>query len=251
MSASVAMPGTRMSQSAIRNAQRLANAIAGPDGSREAANVIMQRSTKAGKLADLHRVAAILKELKKAHPKLAQNAYADILSRLKPLRQGELQRLVGNSLANPKAVQQKLNNGQHVVRGVSMASDTLHSSAAVMFKPKGLSKLAPVPAKILFASLDGKLKYDELRAKGFSHGAAMAGVSASTASSLAISKAGAIAGGVAGGIATAPSGPGAIGGAAVGGVAGSTAAGAIDWILEISDTAALKAANAYDGTNRK
>jgi hypothetical protein len=243
MATSVAMPGVRMSQSAIRNAPRLIRS----DGSREAANVILQHSAKAGKLADLHSVAAILKELKKNHPKLAQNAYADILSRLKPARQGELQRLVGNSLANPKAVQQKLNAGQHVLRGTSIASDTLHGAAAIGVKSKAAQKLAPLPAKIIFATVDAQMKYNELRAKGFSHGAAMSGVAAGQAAGLGAAGTGSVIGGWAGGIATSWSGPGAVVGAGGGAVLGGAIAGGIDWAFGLSDKAALAAANAFDG----
>jgi hypothetical protein len=251
MSASVAMPGTRMAQSAIRSTPRAANALIGSDGSREAANRIIYHATKAGKATDLQSVAAILNELKKTHPTLAQNAYADILSRLQPTRQGELQRLVGTSLANPKAVQQKLNAGQHVLRGTSIASDTLHGAAAIGVQSKAAKSLAPLPAKIIFATVDAKLKYDELRAKGFSHGAAMSGMAAGQGAGLAAAGTGSVVGGWAGGIATSWSGPGAIVGAGGGAVLGGAIAGGIDWAFGLSDKAALAAANAFDGKNIK
>jgi hypothetical protein len=244
MAASVAFPAARV-------APKVLNSVFGSDGSRETANRIVARRAQPNKTLDLQGVANDLKALAKTNPRLAQNAYAEILSRLKPVRQGELQRLVGKSLINPSVSANRSNQGQTVVRGTSIASDALHDSVKVATKAKGLSKLAPVPAKLLFASLDFKLKYDELRAKGFSHGAANAGATAGLASGLAVSETGAIIGGVVGGLVTSPSGPGAIGGAAVGGIAGSAASGAVDWYFEISDSAALKAANSFDHTHRR
>jgi hypothetical protein len=248
MSAPIANPGIR---AATRVAPNATNSIFGPDGTRAAANSILRSNSMPRQSADLAGVAATLKALAKTHPQLAKYAYADIISRLSPMRQGELMRLVGKSLLSPSAVQKKSATGQTVIRGTSMASDALHDTAKVAIRAKGLTKLAPLPAKLALASVDAKLKYDELRAKGFSHGAANAGATAGLASGVFVSKTGAVIGGFIGGAATSPSGPGAIGGAAIGGIVGSAASGAVDWWFEISDTAALAAANAYDHSYRR
>ncbi len=244
---------------AVRLAPKAANALFASDGSREAANRIIERHRLPNKTLDLVGVASELKALAKTNPRLAQNTFAEINGRLKPVRQGELQRLVGNGLANPNKQAERSAQGQTVLKAVSSSSDALHGAAAIGVESKALQKFVPLPAKILFATVDGKLKYDELRAKGFSHGAAWAGVGAGQASGLGISAVGSgigsVAGGVIGGLATAPTGPGAIagaaGGSAAGGVIGGTIAGGIDWITGASDKAALAAANHFDGKSIK
>ena len=248
MTAFIANPAIRL---APKLAPKVANSAFGSDGSKAAANRIVAKRGMANKMLDLAGVATDLKALAKTHPRLAQNTYAEILSRLKPLRQGELQRLVGKSLTSPAANAKRSAQGQNVMRAASTGSDVLHDTAKAATKVKGLAKLAPAPAKLLFASVDFKLKYDELRAKGFSHGAANAGAAAGLASGIAVSQTGSAIGGVAGGVVTSPSGPGAIGGAAVGAIVGGAAGGGIDWLFEISDSAALSAANAFDRTHRQ
>jgi hypothetical protein len=146
-------------------------------------------------------------------------------------------------------MQQRLNTGQYVLRGTSMASDTLHGAAAIGVSSKTVKKLAPLPAKLIFMSVDAKFKYDELRAKGFSNDAAKAGVAAGQAASVAISATGSGIGFWAGGLATSWAGPGAIIGAGGGSVVGGAVGGVIDWISGASDKAALAAANKYDGRN--
>ncbi len=244
MTANIAAPGLRL-------APRAVNALFGSDGSREAANVLVAGYRLPNKTLDLSGIALALKAMAKKNPQLAQNTFAEITSRLKPMRQGELIRLVGNSLTSPRATQQKLNTGQHILRGTSMASDTLHSAGTAAFKAKGAQKLAPWPAKIAFMTVDAKMKYDELRAKGFSHGAANAGMLAGQAASLGASGTGSVAGGWIGGAVTLWSGPGAIVGAGGGAVIGGVIGGGIDWALELSDNAALAAANQFDGTHKK
>ncbi len=242
MTAHIAAPG-------IRHAPRAHNAVLGSDGSREAATRILQLTTRTRQPANIQMMANILKELVKTHPDLARNAYANLNSRLRPTQQGELQRLVGNSLANPNATVRRANTGQHVLRGTSMASDALHGAAAVGVQSRAIRNLAPLPARIAFATVDGKLKYDELRALGFTHGAAMAGVAAGQAASLGASGVGSAVGGAAGGLATLWSGPGAIVGAGGGAVIGGAIGGGIDWAFGLSDKAALAAANHFDGRN--
>ena len=94
MPANIAAPG-------IKYAPRALNAVFGSDGSREAATRILQLTTRTRQPANIQLMANILKELVKTHPDLARNAYANLNSRLRPTQQGELQRLVGNSLSNP------------------------------------------------------------------------------------------------------------------------------------------------------
>ncbi len=244
MATSVASPG-------IRIAPRLANAVFGSDGSREAANRILQITTRPKQGVDIPRAAAIFRELAKTHPKLAQNAFADVLSRLRPAQQGELQRLVGKSLVSPKTMQNRADQGQDVLKGASSSVDLLSDSAAAALKVKGAAKLAPLPAKIAFMTVDAKMKYDELRAMGFSHGAANAGMIAGQAAGVGASGTGSVAGGWVGGVLTSWSGPGAILGAGGGAVIGGAIGGGIDWFFDLSDNAALAAANTFDGKNLK
>ncbi len=178
-------------------------------------------------------------------------AYANLNSRLIPTQQGELQRLVGKSPRNPIATLQRLGTGQHVLRGTSMASDALHGAGAIGVKSKVVKAIAPLPAKLAFITVDAKMKYDELRAKGFSHGAANAGLIAGQAASLGASGAGSIAGGWIGGILTSWTGPAAIVGAGGGAVIGGAIGGGIDWVFKLSDQAALDAARQFDGNHKR
>jgi hypothetical protein len=242
MTTAIASPGVRV-------AQRTAPAVFGSDGSKAAADRILAHTSHPRQPKNIALMAGILKELVKTHPQLARNAYANLNSKLIPTQQGELQRLVGNSLANPQATRQRLNTGQHVLRGTGMASDVLHGAAAIGVESRAVRRLAPLPARIAFMTVDAKMKYDELRAMGFSHGAANAGMLAGQAASAGASGAGSIAGGWAGGIATSWSGPGAIVGAGGGAVIGGAIGGGIDWAFGLSDKAALAAANHFDGRN--
>jgi hypothetical protein len=216
------------------------------------AKQIIQQNSMPRKPIDLDGVAQDLKAMAKTNPKHAYYVYADVLSRIRPAQQGELQRLIGKAIKDPMAAEANLNKGQHVMKGVSMASDTLHGTAAEAFKvSKRAKNIVPLPAKVAMMTVDAKMKYDELRAKGFSEKAAWAGVAAGQATGLSMAGTGAYVGGVAGGTLTSPTGPGAILGAGGGAVVGSAIAGAIDWMTGASDKAALAAANAYDGRNIK
>jgi hypothetical protein len=145
-------------------------------------------------------------------------------------------------------------NGQQVMKGVGITqgavSGLLYESIPTNQKSLAV-KAAPLPVKVALITVDAKLKYDELRAMGFSDDAAKAGVAAGQAVTIGMVYAGSKAGLVVCGALGSPTGPGAIGTAAAGGVAGGAIAGLIDWATGASDKAALKAANLYDGKNLK
>jgi hypothetical protein len=292
---------------------------------------ILPDSVQAAAFTNIDKVEAQLDELAQTNPKLAADVRAEVMTKLNPVQQGELQRVQdGNMKMGPdgrgfnhavaKAGEQlpsqdewldrakidghpdyaryayiagsedraamkkamddvyegrakmptllevngpnwkdpngvyRAQNGQQVMKGVGIAHDTISNSLleSVPKNQKSLAvKAAPLPVKIALFTVDAKLKYDELKAKGFSDEAARRGVIAGQAVTFGMVATGSKAGTVIGGILTSPTGPGAIGGAAVGTVAGGTIAGLIDWATGASDAAALKAANLYDGTNIK
>jgi hypothetical protein len=185
------------------------------------------------------------------NPAMAKELTNVAKQNLSPMRQGELFRLIPQAVSNAQAAAQKVQRaqtGQQILKGTGIAQDALMDSAKIALRPgRAAAKFAPGPAKIVFATLDAKLKYDELRGLGFSHRAAVSGVSAGIAATAGVVGISAKAGAVVGGVATSPSGPGAIGGAAVGGVAGGAVGGLIDWAFGVSDKAALTAARLVDG----
>jgi hypothetical protein len=200
---------------------------------------------------DVHGLAKEIGRLWVSNPALAKELTHVAKQNLSPLRQGDLFRLIPQATNDAKIAAQKVQraqNGQQVLKGTGIAHDALVDSAKIALRPgRTAAKFAPGPAKIVFATLDAKLKYDELRGLGFSHRAAVSGVSAGIAATAGVVGVGAKAGAVVGGVVTSPSGPGAIGGAAVGGVAGGAVGGLIDWAFSVSDKAALTAAKLVDG----
>ncbi len=160
----------------------------------------------------------------------------------------------GNGWKDPAAVE-RAQQGQNVMKGVGIAHGGLVGSAeqamGVSKKSPLLARIAPGPANLALSTIDAKLKYDELRAKGFSEGAAWIGVAAGQAASKGLEATGTGIGIKVGVALGSPSGPGAIGTGAVGGIAGNAVAGLIDWAFDISDSAALAAANEWDGKKLK
>jgi hypothetical protein len=164
--------------------------------------------------------------------------------------------VTGTNWKDPNGVY-KAQDGQAVMKGVGIAQGALVGAAEVVLKPDSDSNkltagVAKASAKMLsgvLITVDGKLKYDELRAKGFSHEAAISGVGAGIVASGIVTKTSQGVGGAVGGFVTSPTGPGIVGGVAAGGVVGGAVGGLIDWAFGISDAAALKAANLYDGKN--
>ncbi len=201
-----------------------------------------------------YNVQGLAKEIGRlwvSNPALARELTTVAQQSLSPMRQGELFRLIPQATQNAQVAAkqvQRAQNGQQILKGTGIAQDALVDSAKIVLRPgRAAAKFAPGPAKIVFATLDAKLKYDELRGLGFSHRAAVSGVSAGIAATAGVVGISAKAGAVVGGVVTSPSGPGAIGGAAVGGVAGGAVGGLIDWAFGVSDNAALAAAKLVDG----
>jgi hypothetical protein len=167
--------------------------------------------------------------------------------------------VTGPNWKDPNGVH-KAQNGQAVMKGVGIAQGTLVGAAEVTLKPydgtnsKATVGVAKASAKMLsgvLITVDAKLKFDELKAKGFSDGAAWRGVAAGQAVSLTFTQGGALIGAGLGGAAGSALGPGAFITAGLGRVGGGAIGGLIDWATGLSDDAALKAANLYDGKNIK
>jgi hypothetical protein len=159
--------------------------------------------------------------------------------------------VTGTNWKDPNGVH-RAQQGQAVMKGVGIAQGTVSGLLyeSIPANQKSLAvKAAPWPVKIAFVTVDAKLKYDELKAKGFSDSAARVGVAAGQAVTLGLVASGSKIGGGIGLAAGSPTGPGALGTAAVGTVAGGAIGGLIDWATGASDKAALESANLYDGKN--
>lgn len=134
-----------------------------------------------------------------------------------------------------------------VLGGTAAANDVLFETLGRNVDSALVRNLVPLPAKAALAGPEALIKFNELKSLGFSDNAALVGALRAQEAGKGMQLMGAGAGMIIGIALTSPTVAGTVGGAAAGNIVGGLAGGAVDWMFGVSDSAALKAARAYDG----